>query len=107
MGHFIITSLRYVFYATLKIVCTLTSRLYLFLNGVNYGRGFETRGWLHVYRRKDSVIKLGENCRFNSLAYYNHNGLNHRCSLATLGGGKYRPHYRKELWHKFLQHYCI
>lgn len=86
MRYFIFTSLRYVFYATLKFVCTLTSRLYLFLNGVNYGRGFETRGWLHVYRRKDSVIKLGENCRFNSLAYYNHIGLNHRCSLATMGG---------------------
>ena len=85
MRYFIFTSLRYVFYATLKFVCTLTSRLYLFLNGVNYGRGFETRGWLHVYRRKDSVIKLGENCRFNSLAYYNHIGLNHRCSLATMG----------------------
>lgn len=38
-----------------------------------------------MYRRKGSVIKLGENCRFNSLAYYNHIGLNHRCSLATMG----------------------
>ena len=88
MGHFIITSLRYVFYTTLRFVCTLISRLYLFLIGVDYGRGFETRGWLHVYRRKDSVIKLGENCRFNSLTYYNHIGLNHRCSIATMGRGE-------------------
>ena len=86
MKYFIITSLRYVFYTFLRIVCSLSSRLYLFLNGVDCERGFESRGWLHVYRRKDSVIKLGENCRFNSLAYYNHIGLNHRCSLATMGG---------------------
>lgn len=85
MRYFIIISLRYVFYTFLRIVCSLSSRLYLFLNGVDCERGVETRGWLHVYRRKDSIIKLGENCRFNSLAYYNHIGLNHRCSLATMG----------------------
>lgn len=88
MRYFIITSLRYVFYIFLRTVCCLISRLYLYLNGVDYGRGFEARGWLHVYRQKDSVIKLGENCRFNSLSYYNHIGLNHRCSLATMGRAK-------------------
>ena len=86
MRNLIITSLRYVFYTIYTNVCSLLSRLYLILNGVDFERGFETRGWLHVYRQNKSIIKLGKNCRFNSLAFYNHIGLNHRCSLSTMGG---------------------
>lgn len=51
--------------------------------GIKFGKRCSFRGNMILYLHKDSMIKIGDNCRFNSISYYNFRGINHRCILST------------------------
>lgn len=81
---FMFSCIRWGGYKIIKCIGGIVGTVYMYLNGVEYGKHLDIRGWCHVYRRRNSRIQIGDSCRFNSLAYYNHIGLNHKCSLSTL-----------------------
>lgn len=55
--------------------------------GVSYGKKCCFRGNTIFYRSKGSVIRIGNNCFFNSNSRFNFRGINHPCILQTGIGG--------------------
>lgn len=62
---------------------TLPVIILLKIKGVTVGKSCLFGGFLRVYKCKDSVIKVGINCRFMSKTRGNPIGINHRCMLTT------------------------
>ena len=77
-----------------KILCicikwfyTLFCRIKMSLWGIKYGKGCSFRGNTLFYRAPNSIIEIGNNCRFNSNTRFNFRGINHPCILQTVKGG--------------------
>lgn len=51
--------------------------------GIEVGKYCEFKGWTSFFRTRGSLIAISDNCSFNSSAYTNHIGLNHRCVICT------------------------
>ncbi|SDM55503.1 acyltransferase [Kriegella aquimaris] len=56
---------------------------YLKLIGVELGNNCSFRGWTSFKKANDSIIKIDENCRFNSRTTSNRIGIRHKCMLTT------------------------
>lgn len=69
----------------LMIVSTITNRLRMQLHGIDqYGRYNRFFGKTYIYKRKNSIIRIGNHCVFRSHNHSNLIGINRRCSLSTL-----------------------
>lgn len=66
---------------------TIIESFYLRCIGVNVGKQIKYRGWVSVFRSRNSTICIGSKCIFNSSGYTNHIGINHRCILTTMASG--------------------
>lgn len=51
--------------------------------GIQMGRKCTFRGPVLFYKTPKSIVLIGENCRFNSLSYFNFRGLDHPTILQT------------------------
>lgn len=78
----------------IRIICnviqffsTIQNRMKMLLVGVQYGRNVKFRGDTMFLRTPGTIIKIGNNCTFNSCSLFNHRGLNHKCILETGSNG--------------------
>lgn len=57
---------------------------YLKLIGVKLSSNCSFRGWASFEMATDSLIRIDDNCRFNSRTTSNRIGVNHKCMISTL-----------------------
>lgn len=70
-----------------KFTCTLFAKIKMRIWGVKYGKGFQSRGNMLIYKCPGSNIEIGDNCVFNNKSRYNFRGINHPSILQTGTGG--------------------
>ena len=71
----------------IKEINTIYIKLKVILFGIKMGKGCEFYGNLRLYRRPNSSIFIGDNCRFRSISDSNLIGINHKCIIATHQAG--------------------
>lgn len=64
-------------------IVTLCNTLYARFIGVDISDNVRFNGWTSFFRSRNSRIRIGRNCIFNSSCYTNHIGLNHKCILSV------------------------
>lgn len=62
---------------------TIIARIKFKLWGIPYGKGISVIGKIILFRTPDSIIRIGDNCIFNSSSRLNFRGINHPCILQT------------------------
>ena len=72
----------------IRTACTAWCRLKMHLWGIEFGKGCSFRGNTLFFRGNSSSIIIGNNCSFNSNSRFNFRGVNHRCILQAVKGGK-------------------
>ncbi len=72
----------------LELYYTFWGKLKLKLWHVDYGKKLSVRGSIIIYKHTCSIIRIGENCTFNSMSGFNFRGINHPCILQASKGGK-------------------
>ena len=75
---------------SIRVYHTILCRFKMMLWGIDYGRGCSFRGSTLFFRSPNSIIEIGDKCRFNSNTRFNFRGINHRCILQTIKGGHIR-----------------
>lgn len=66
-----------------KITSTIFTKIKMRIGGVIYGKGFQSRGKILIYKCPGSRIDIGDNCVFNNNSRYNFRGINHPSILQT------------------------
>ena len=72
----------------IRVVCTVWCRIKMRLWGIEFGKGCSFRGNMLFFRGNGSSITIGDHCSFNSDSRFNFRGVNHRCILQAVKGGK-------------------
>lgn len=67
-----------------KSIYTLIFRIKLKLYGIRHGQSINSIGNTYLFKQKDSIIDIGNNCSFRSKEHSNLIGINRKCSLSTL-----------------------
>jgi acetyltransferase-like isoleucine patch superfamily enzyme len=73
---YLFSKLRYLFYSPLQWLILRIKDIDI--AGICYFSGFSS-----VRKTKGSILKIGRNCRFNSLSDSNLIGINHKCIIST------------------------
>lgn len=69
----------------LMVVSTFANRLRMRIHGISaIGHSSKFFGKTYFYKKKNSTIKIGNNCVFRSHNHSNLIGINRKCSLSTL-----------------------
>jgi len=72
----------------IRVVYTVWCRIKMRLWGIEFGKGCSFRGNMLFFRGNGSSITIGDHCSFNSDSRFNFRGVNHRCILQAVKGGK-------------------
>lgn len=72
----------------IRVFCTGWCRIKMRLWGIAFGKGCSFRGNSLFFRGNSSSIIIGNNCSFNSDSKFNFRGVNHRCILQAVKGGR-------------------